>query len=199
MSDKYLIWWLSEEDCKQMPPLYEDEDKEKGPLISEYIIHEFDSRLGRAGRGRLWVSDRFDIEEIEWDNNKPMAKAASRCGGIVIDIRDVNEIAYFPGFVTDLSLTTYQPLDLLDPIAPERTCELCRHWRKIRDEDLVSEDGSKQLWPGPHGECALFDEYSTDQLAWLSSMTGEDLSLITKPDFACNEWKALDLSDESED
>ena len=107
-SSKYLIWWLSQEACVQMPPLYEDEESEEVPLIPEYIIGEFWSRNGRAGRGRLWVYSHFEVEEIEWDELKPMARAAGDCGGIVIDARDVESVAYLPGFVTDFELNIYR-------------------------------------------------------------------------------------------
>lgn len=69
------------------------------------------------------------------------------------------------------------------------TCETCQHWRKIRDEDLVLLD---DVWPGPHGECWILDENSTDKLAWLAGLEGkrdEDISLITRPEFSCNQWQ----------
>lgn len=72
------------------------------------------------------------------------------------------------------------------------TCATCKYWRHIRDEDY-------KTWPGPHGQCQLFDEDSQDQLAWLSGIVAEhqgvsfaeDLSLITKPEFGCNQWKGV--------
>jgi len=72
------------------------------------------------------------------------------------------------------------------------TCITCKHWRHIRDEDFEG-------WPGPHGECELFDEDSQDQLAWIVGIVvahphlcAEDLSLITKPEFGCNQYLGLD-------
>ncbi len=74
-------------------------------------------------------------------------------------------------------------------------CKDCKHWRKIRDEDHQAEEGV--VWPGPHGECMLIDEFSTDKKAWVySSLSSLDNrlpvqnaevepSLITKPDFSC--------------
>ena len=75
------------------------------------------------------------------------------------------------------------------------TCSNCKHWRKIRDEDLQAEEDV--VWPGPHGECMLIDEFSVDKNAWVySSLSPLDNrfpvqnaeiepSLITKPDFGC--------------
>jgi len=69
-------------------------------------------------------------------------------------------------------------------------CGECRHWRKIRDENY-------QEWRGPHGECHLLDEFSTEKSAWLDLWIGPlepdepvknaagEASLITMPDFGC--------------
>ncbi len=67
-------------------------------------------------------------------------------------------------------------------------CETCQFWRKIRDDDLVLEDG--EVWVGPHGECHLIDEFSTDKAAWLAANEGDDtdMSLITRSNFGCNQW-----------
>lgn len=76
------------------------------------------------------------------------------------------------------------------------TCATCKHWRRIRDEDFEN-------WPGPHGECGLFDEDSQEQAAWVAGIMvapedsdlmtePEDLSLITRPEFGCNQWEKLE-------
>ena len=76
------------------------------------------------------------------------------------------------------------------------TCQNCKHWRKIRDENYMTAKGD--MWLGPHGECNAIDEFSLDKSAWLSYFLGPkdvdkpepenasvDVSLITKPDFSC--------------
>jgi hypothetical protein len=93
-----LIWWLSQEDCEQLQPVLD-----KLP-IPQYIKDEFWSRFGRPGRGRLWVPKNIDFSGFPWDSDKPLAKAAEKCGGVVIDAADVRYVACLPGFVTDSAL-----------------------------------------------------------------------------------------------
>jgi len=70
----------------------------------------------------------------------------------------------------------------------KNTCATCHYWQHIRDEDFEN-------WPGPHGECELFDEDSQNQLAWTTGIEiahphlyAVDINLITKPGFGCNQW-----------
>ena len=72
------------------------------------------------------------------------------------------------------------------PRGAQNTCATCRHWRHIRDDDYEN-------WPGPHGECRLFDEDSQERMAWVTGVTGEDLCLVTRPEFGCGEWVDADL------
>jgi len=67
------------------------------------------------------------------------------------------------------------------------TCETCRYWRKIRDANLGN-------YPSPHGECTLINDLSFDEVTWIwppspTPKDCEDLSLITKPEFGCNQWE----------
>ncbi len=39
-------------------------------------------------------------------------------------------------------------------------CKDCVYWRHIRDEDYPTQD---EVWPGPHGECKVIDNYSWDK------------------------------------
>lgn len=66
---------------------------------------------------------------------------------------------------------------------PVVSCGECKHWRKIRDESRRIDD--EITWPGPHGECNLHDEFSTDKKAWTYSREADDAALITQPDFGC--------------
>lgn len=89
-----------------------------------------------------------------------------------------------------------------------KSCATCSYWRKIRDEDYNAVDSSvKNLWPGPHGECRLINEYSTEIGAWLANSliyisddtakndsgwnVESDVGLITRPTFWCGKWKLL--------
>jgi len=76
-------------------------------------------------------------------------------------------------------------------VAELQQCKLCRHWRKIRDDDYVDDDGT--VWPGPHGECNAVNDYSINKnsIAWISG-DGEDMSLITREVFSCILFKAID-------
>jgi hypothetical protein len=93
----YYIWWTSQRACREI-------DQLDIVHLPEYIQTEFTSRNGRNGRGRLWVADHIDIEEIEW-LEKPGAWLAAECGGIVIDPNDLKFVFKLPGFVTDLELS----------------------------------------------------------------------------------------------
>src|SRR5580700_11593268 len=95
---KYLIWWTSQSDHERVAELTID--------WPDYLRREFDSRQGRAGRGRLWVSDRFDDDrdmpsEATWDDNNPLCKIADDAGGIVITLADLHHVWMLPGFITD--------------------------------------------------------------------------------------------------
>jgi len=68
-----------------------------------------------------------------------------------------------------------------------KTCSSCEHWRKIRDDDHVDDEGV--IWKGPHGECNnLLLEVS--ERAWIWCQDDLDASLITRSDFGCVEYKA---------
>jgi len=116
MSD-YAVWWTSQGCCELMivacPP---DDQKGWTTLLAEtfslpgYIASELSSRLGRAGRGRLWIPETIPLEGILWPD-KPTSLMASQCGGIVIYARDVESVRHLPGFVTDLEMDFWQDGD----------------------------------------------------------------------------------------
>jgi hypothetical protein len=103
--NKYAIWWLSQAACEEIEPIIDEIG------LPDYIRAEFQSRLGRAGRGRLWVADGIDLSEIEWQAEKPAAKLAGKCGGIVIRSEDVGRVLGLPGFVTDTDLEFWGGVD----------------------------------------------------------------------------------------
>jgi hypothetical protein len=125
----YAIWWLSQEDQETLGdiPRHDDPDQAqelaayRGPDLPNYIRLEYRSREGRAGRGRLWVSDQLGLPrefEIPWAENT-LTKLLEgyqddfrhwhgSYGGIVIWARDVPLVACLPGLVTDLDLNFWR-------------------------------------------------------------------------------------------
>lgn len=92
-----LIWWTSQAECEQIGDALSES-------VPDYIRSEYRSRLGRNGRGRLWVASRIALDEIPWDATKPAARLASDRAGIVVDATDVEHVFGLPGFLTDTSL-----------------------------------------------------------------------------------------------
>lgn len=126
MRDDILIWWTSESDCRVIGEPHDQSDPDDrveadgihdtstSPL-PPYILREFQSRWGRAGRGRLWVS-----QEIPWVHgqdgvipwpNEYLAHEIDRyaMAGIVFLRDDLALIAAMPGFVTDMELGLVLP------------------------------------------------------------------------------------------
>lgn len=94
---KYLVWWTDQEESESVT----DEQIAALPI---YIIHQFESRFGRNGRGRLWVAEHIPVVEIPWLTNKPASRLADVRGGVVIDAEDAPAVFNLPGFLTDLEL-----------------------------------------------------------------------------------------------
>ena len=93
------IWWLnghSENDA-----IIDDGDIERLP---EYLAGEVYSLHGRPTRGRLWVPEEIQINEIKWDDTKPRAKDCADRGGIVFWRKDLSFLKGLPGFVTDTQM-----------------------------------------------------------------------------------------------
>jgi hypothetical protein len=93
------IWWTNQEDCEAI-------GEELPEQVPEYIREQYQSRSGRNGRGRLWVSAHLGNVSIQWPEyeNALEERLASDYAGIVINDEDVIWIVYFPGIVTNLSL-----------------------------------------------------------------------------------------------
>lgn len=101
MSDKqdFVIWWLSQASCTAI-----DSACYLFPWPA-YLRSEFQSRIGRSGRGRLWIPKGIDLEEIPWPNPETdVSRRANQCGGIVMWRRDLAHVHDLPGFVTDLDM-----------------------------------------------------------------------------------------------
>lgn len=103
-----LVWWLSDKD--------QDFIGDSRAAWPEWLQREYNDRRGRAGRGRLWVSRRFEsvVEPLippdhpGWTT--PIGLAADRCGGVVITESEVPLLAELPGLLTDLDLKRYWSL-----------------------------------------------------------------------------------------
>lgn len=100
MAETYLIWWTNQNDCERVVPL---------DIWPRYLGEQFESRYGRAGRGRLWVADFTppapESISIEWDEDENwLCKIAHDAGGVVIKARDLHLVAFLPGFVTTFAM-----------------------------------------------------------------------------------------------
>jgi hypothetical protein len=93
----YYIWWLNQRDCESLG---------ENPPLKGYLLEEFRSREGRAGRGRLWVSTEFpefpSFVQYSPEAEKRLAVlGAGDYGGIVIRPEDLDFCQGTPGLVTD--------------------------------------------------------------------------------------------------
>ncbi len=99
MTPRLLIWWLCEEDYD-----FIGEPRETWP---EWLRLAYGRRLGRAGRGRLWVAEHFGEVRIDpltaaWGT--PLGRICNMYGGIVITERETMLLGDLPGIVTTLDL-----------------------------------------------------------------------------------------------
>ena len=101
-----LFWWTSQEECEAI-------GDDLPEFVPEYLRSEYRSRLGRAGRGRLWSADQFGAVGIPWNTSKPAARLAGERGGIVIHKEDAPYVFELPGFLTDAKLNIIN--DLQEP------------------------------------------------------------------------------------
>jgi hypothetical protein len=88
-SNKYLIWWTAD---------WQAQEGLRLPGVPKYIRDEFHDRVGRAGRGRLWVPTGIPVEQMDNPSKAPVA-----CGGVVFLAVDLPHLKDLPGFVTDMS------------------------------------------------------------------------------------------------
>jgi hypothetical protein len=101
--NELAVWWLNQWDYENGIEL------EDGKLdifgLPEYLQDEVRSRQGRPGRGRLWVPDGIEIQDIPWpEKETPLTRHLGKCGGIVFWRRDLPIVKEFPGVVTDMDL-----------------------------------------------------------------------------------------------
>ena len=99
-----IVWWLTFWDCRRVDEDLSDE------AIPQYIQKEFDSRVGRAGRGRLWAAPQFKDVSCDWDMEKPACKhiVERDAGGIILNRSDAANLPDI-GFFTDLNCKIITP------------------------------------------------------------------------------------------
>ena len=97
MKDEYLVWWTTQEDCERIT-------KREKVKVPTYISEEFNSRIGRSGRGRLWVHESINLNSIEWDDSSEVSERCSESGGIVFHSTDIDYVSGLDGIITDCKL-----------------------------------------------------------------------------------------------
>jgi len=134
----YLIWWTNQEDCRRVEELGAAGLLDLWP---KYLHGQYESRSGRAGRGRLWVDDSFPVRGAAWNDGAPFCKIAADAAGIVIKAHDVWHVIALPGFITTVDMTVYAS-DLLQQVRA-LTNQDWQHWHKLVESIPDYE------WPSP--------------------------------------------------
>jgi len=98
VSDGLCIWWTSPRDCALI-------GGEPLPHWPRYLREQYTSRLGRSGRGRLWIAEGMKTSVDPWpDTMIARIIVSESAAGIVIHSADAALIAGLPGFITDTRL-----------------------------------------------------------------------------------------------
>jgi hypothetical protein len=98
----FLIWWTNQADCAVV--------NDHMPGAPDYIAREFRGRLGRNGRGRLWIPSSLYAEvpvppiSIPCPETPLANVLGNSYGGIIIRARDVECLRDLPGVITDLTV-----------------------------------------------------------------------------------------------
>lgn len=98
------IWWTNQRDAESA----QFADRTNWP---EELEVELNSRMGRAGRGSLWVPSEWTADDlgVEWKDNDPMFNAlGDHYGGIVFRREHLPLLATFAGFITDFDMNPIQ-------------------------------------------------------------------------------------------
>lgn len=107
---KLWIWWTDQKACEVTGPLPD--------YFPKWLKAEYQSRLGRNGRGRLWTATKFTDSEAScveaFDAMSPMAKWLEDYAGIVIDFHAKQALLMHQvaGVITDFSLKQSGPQDM---------------------------------------------------------------------------------------
>ena len=94
VSDKtrIAVWWVNQADCEKI-------DSEQ--ISEKYIRGEYDSRYGRAGRGRLWVPNTIECRQVEVPK-EVCYDGPDTHGGIVILKEDIEKVRPLGGIFSDV-------------------------------------------------------------------------------------------------
>ena len=92
-----FIWWLDQLACQCVVGTPRN--------APDYLKKQFEDRLGRPGRGRLWVADQFGEVAVDpWPDTPLAKKLGGDWAGIVIRDEDKDIVIDLPGIVTDMQL-----------------------------------------------------------------------------------------------
>ena len=99
-----LIWWTAQEHCIFKP------FKCNYTKLPDYVWQEYCNRVGRSGRGRLWVPKGLEVTDLDiepeaevWEDHRNLGE----CAGVVFKEEDVQVVQLCPGHITDLELNLY--------------------------------------------------------------------------------------------
>jgi hypothetical protein len=98
------IWWTNQRDAENA----QFADRTNWP---EELETELSSRMGRAGRGSLWIPYSWSSSDlgVEWDDNNPMFNAlGNHYGGIVFRREHLPLLTGFAGLITDFDMNQIQ-------------------------------------------------------------------------------------------
>jgi hypothetical protein len=105
------IWWTTNEEAHRLGG---EDELLSDARIPAYIRSEFRSRIGRNGRGRLWVAPEMEqlakgqeIKVEPWPTGKdetPLVRYCAQAAGIVIRADDASFLQGLSGIVTDFRL-----------------------------------------------------------------------------------------------
>lgn len=103
MSKELNILWIKDNHRENL-----EFDENFPEIISDEII----SRLGRAGRGRLWVPSEIDLSGIDWIDNELTSELGRYYGGIVFESKYLEQVQKAPlgddTIITDLDLNVIE-------------------------------------------------------------------------------------------
>ncbi len=94
---KHLIVWIPDDIAENELPA----------SMPEYIADQFSSRMGRGGRGRLWVAMDMSLPggiTVDWPRSD-LGRSLLNCGGIVINASDLPSFDFDDKWF-DMTVTT---------------------------------------------------------------------------------------------
>lgn len=99
--------------------------------LPEHIQSEFGSRMGRAGRGRLWIPPHIELKGIDWNEKSPLAKFCSEAGGVVFEEEFLDKMLLMPGIVTNLNLLLVEKPRMYSLLELKKSFDDSREIKKV--------------------------------------------------------------------